>query len=100
MSVLMGIQVGTRYKKIHTGRMCAVGRDTAYRAFCSRDKGGSRGPDAGIPAFLRFFCAVLRMPWPVPCACPAFAAFRPGKEAGHEDEVQEDARGPEGQLLL
>ena len=68
--------------------------------FSAATKGGCGEPDAGIPAFLRLFRAALRMSWPVPWADPAFIAFRPGKEAGHEDEVQEDARGPEGELLL
>lgn len=97
MSVLMGIQGGIQNKKIHTGRMCAVGRDTTYRAFYGRDKGGCGEAVCGHPCFpAPFLCRAAG----VPAVCPAFSAFRPGKEAGHEDEVQEDARRAEGQLLL
>ncbi len=100
MSVLMGIQKGAQYKKFIPAACAQWGgiRHTGLLAAAIKAAVGSRMQASLL--FLRSFCAVLRMPWPGSWAYPAFAASWPGKEAGHEDEVQEDAHEPEGQLLL
>lgn len=90
MSVLMGTQGGIQNKKIHTGRMCAVGQDTTYRAFGSRDKGGCGEPGMGIPAFLRFFVLC--------CGCPVLPLLPPGR-GRRQDMKMRFRKTPMGQRV-
>ncbi len=100
MSVLMGIQGGTRDKKFIPAACAQWGgiRHTGLLAAAIKAAVGSRMQASLLSCALFVLCCG--------ChgldhgACPAFAASWPGKEAGHEDEVQEDAHEPEGQLLL
>lgn len=100
MSVLMGIQGGIQYKKFIPAACAQWGgiRHTGLFTAATKAAVGSRMRASLLSCaffMLRCGCPVLEL-W----VCPAFTAFWPEKEAGHEDEVQEDAHEPEGQLLL
>ena len=100
MSVLMGIQGGTRDKKFIPAACAQWGGIRHTGLFTAAIKAAVGGAVCGHPCFPALFLCCAADAGPGSWACPAFSAFRPGKEAGHEDEVQEDAGRAEGQLLL
>lgn len=93
MSVLMGIQGGIQNKKFIPAACAQWGGIRHTGLFTAATRAAVGRPYAGIPAFLRPFCAALRVSWP--CVLP----FLPSGRGRRQDMKMRFRKTPAGQRV-